>query len=222
MSGLGWYVVNVPLISRTHPALLAGCRLVLAAVALTAVVYQLVIQLRDRPEASVLNFFSFFTILSNIFGIVVLVLSATAVAVPRPHWLDLLRGAATLYLATTGVVVAVLLSNLPEEQQLTVGWVDTVVHRVMPIAVALDWLIDPPQTRIRVSEALGWLAFPLAYVGYSLLRGQFVHWYPYPFLDHRQHGYPQVAVTCVIIAAAMAALSLLIPRVHAVRGLSVR
>jgi hypothetical protein len=197
--------------------LLAGCRLALAAVALTAVVYQLVIQLRDRPEASVLNFFSFFTILSNIFGIVVLVLSATAVAAPRPHWLDLLRGAATLYLATTGVVVAVLLSNLPEEQQLTVGWVDTVVHRVMPIAVALDWLIDPPQTRIRDREALGWLAFPLAYVGYSLLRGEFVHWYPYPFLDHRQHGYPQVTVTCVIIAAAMAALSLLIPRVHAIR-----
>jgi hypothetical protein len=44
-----------------------------------------------------------------------------------------------------------------------------------------------------------------------------VHWYPYPFLDHRQHGYPQVTVTCVIIAAAMAALSLLIPRVHAIR-----
>jgi hypothetical protein len=50
---------------------------------------------------------------------------------------------------------------------------------------------------------LGWLAFPLAYFAYSLIRGAAVGWYPYPFIDPRQSGgYGRVAVFAVVLAVS--------------------
>lgn len=175
---------------------------------LAAIGYQLVTGLRDRPEFSLVNFLSFFTILSNLVAAAALILAARPGT--RPAWLDRLRAAAVLYLATTGVVFATLLADLPVELQLTVPWVDTVLHRVVPVLVVLDWLVDPPRHRIRVTDAAGALLPPLAWTGYTLLRGPIADWYPYPFLDPRPDGYPEVALTCLLVAVGMAGLAALV------------
>ena len=52
--------------------------------------------------------------------------------------------------------------------------------------------------------------FPLAYFGYSLIRGAIVDWYPYPFMDVNRHGYDGVALIAVLLAVAMAALTCLL------------
>ncbi len=99
----------------------------------------------SRPGARPANFFSFFTIQSNLVAAVALLVVGLRASRPRSLRLEALRGASTLYMAITGVVFAVLLSNIQEDLQLTLPWVNTVLHQVMPIVLVLDWLLDPPR-----------------------------------------------------------------------------
>jgi hypothetical protein len=55
------------------------------------------------------------------------------------------------------------------------------------------------------------LAYPLVYLGNSLVRGSLVGWYPYPFLDPRgPGGYMGVAWMCLWIAVGMVVAALLV------------
>ena len=51
-----------------------------------------------------------------------------------------------------------------------------------------------------------WLAYPLVYVVYSLIRGHVVDWYPYPFLDPGPRGYTGVIQSGIGIALTAAVL----------------
>ena len=152
------------------------------------------------------NFFSFFTIESN-------VLAAAALLVgglldPRSDRWAYLRGAVTLYLTITGIVYAVLLSGT--DVGLIAPWVNHVLHQVIPLLMLADWTFRPPWPRVSARAALAWLGFPLAYFAYSLVRGPIVDWYPYPFLDPRPHGYDHVVGMAVLLAVGMAVLALLV------------
>jgi hypothetical protein len=114
-------------------------------------------------------------------------------------------------------VFTVLLSGLDPARLTAVPWDNTVLHYLMPIGVTLDWLLDRPVRRIGFREALPWLGVPLVYVGYSLVRGPLVDWYPYPFLDPTDGGYGRVAVVSVVIAVVVAAFAWLVTRVPARR-----
>ena len=85
-------------------------------------------------------------------------------------------------------------------------WDNTVLHYIMPIVIIADWLLACPTRADPVPSALLWLLFPLAYLGYSLVRGPIVHWYPYPFMDPELHGYPAVVLTSAVIAIVLAVI----------------
>jgi hypothetical protein len=155
------------------------------------------------------NFFSFFTIESNILAVGVLLLGGLLTSCPR-GW-PFLRGAVTLYMVITGLVYAALLSRV--DVQLQSAWTNAVLHRVLPLVLLVDWLAFPPWARVRARLALAWLAFPLAYFAYSLIRGPHAHFYPYPFLDPRPHGYGYVVVYALVLAAGMAVLALAVWRI---------
>lgn len=55
--------------------------------------------------------------------------------------------------------------------------------------------------------ALLW--YPLIYLGFILLRGHFSGFYPYPFVDVTQLGYPSVLVHCIGMTVLFVAISLL-------------
>jgi hypothetical protein len=153
------------------------------------------------------HFFSFFTIESNILACVVLL--GGSLADPSSRGWSMVRAAATLYITITGIVYAALLAH--QDVGLTSAWVNDVLHRVVPLAMLADWLLFDPWPRTSRSTALSWLAGPLAFLAYSLIRGPIVHWYPYPFLDPRHKGgYVHVALICVVLAIGMALLALLI------------
>ena len=76
----------------------------------------------------------------------------------RSRGLELLRGAAVVYLTVTFFVVIFLLSG--EDVQLELVWVDVVLHKIFPIVVVLDWIVDPPKTRLTFRDALLWLVYP--------------------------------------------------------------
>ncbi len=105
-----------------------------------------------------------------------------------------------VYTATVGVVYGLLLSGYTEALQTPVPWVNNVLHRLMPLVLAADWLIQPPAHRISYRQALLWVVYPLLWLAYTLVRGLGVGWYPYPFLDpERVGGYAGVAAYCIAI-----------------------
>jgi hypothetical protein len=162
---------------------------------------------------SIVNFLSFFTIESNLFGVLIMGMSAYYLYTlkKRDDGLDVLRGAATLYMVTTGIIYAILLSGT--DVQTPLPWVNAVLHYIFPLAVLIDWLIDKPAAKTTLKQSLLWLIFPLVYAAYALIRGPFAnHWYPYPFLNPAQHGYATIALNCVVIGVAVAVLSLIIAR----------
>ena len=165
-------------------------------------------QLKTTFDAGVLNpvnFFSYFTIQSNLIGAAVLLYLAVRGGAPRSARVDWWRGAACVYLTVTFFVVIFLLSTTDVGLQLP--WVDVVLHKVVPIVVVADYLIDPPTTRLSISDGLLWLAYPLIWLAYTMVRGPIAEWYPYPFLDPGGGGYGPVAVTVVAILVAGAVLS---------------
>jgi hypothetical protein len=173
---------------------------------LVAIGYQVSMGLGWR-HWSVTDYFSYFTILSNLLAASVFLYGAVHAGGPRSATAELLRGAAVVYMLTTGIVYAILLSG----EKATTPWVNTIVHQVMPLVVAFDWVFDPPQLRLATRRALVWLAFPLAYVTYTLIRGPLAHWYPYFFLDpDRSGGYPGVIAGCIAIGVGIIGLILLV------------
>jgi hypothetical protein len=153
------------------------------------------------------NYFSYFTILSNLFAAGILLAGALRGSGPRSETVDMLRGAAVMYMLTTGLVYAVLLSG----GKVSTPWVNAVHHKIMPLVMIADWVIDPPQTRLQLRRTLLWLSFPLVYILYTLIRGSIVNWYPYFFVNpHHSGGYLAVTAGCLAIGLGMICLIALI------------
>ena len=184
-------------------------RLAFAALVLVAVIVQL-LHGRDVAGFSTVNYFSFFTIESNVFGAVMFVVSAIALLQGKTSQkLAYLRGAATLYMVVTGLVYSLLLAGA--DVQTPIAWINTVLHYIFPVAILLDWILDRPAKRLSYKKALLWLVFPVVYLAYCLIRGPLAHnWYPYPFLNVTQQGYATVAVNSAVIAIAVVLLALLL------------
>ncbi|HWM66953.1 MAG TPA: Pr6Pr family membrane protein [Steroidobacteraceae bacterium] len=152
-------------------------RPLLGLLTLAAIGSQLLIHV--RLGANVVNFFSYFTNLSNLIAAAVLLL--TTKRQQKAGRFDRLRAFSTVNMVVVGIVFSLLLRNV--ELGALQPWVNFVLHYLMPCAVLLDWLLDPPSTRLGTRDLILFLIFPAAYLAYSLLRGAQMDWYPYPFLN---------------------------------------
>lgn len=172
-----------------------------------AIVLQLVTSLQQGRNIA--NFFSFFTIQSNLLAAAALLTIGVGTLLNKKatQQFAFIRGAATLYMTITGIVFALLLSGLEQQLQVTLPWVNIVLHYIAPAIVILDWLVFPPSYTFSFKQTVYWLAFPAFYLFYSLIRGAIVHWYPYPFLDPVQTGWPTVLVMSIFITIGTVGLS---------------
>jgi hypothetical protein len=190
----------------------AAYRIGFAAAALAAICTQLHNSIVNGNNVT--NFFSFFTIQSNIVAVVVLLIGGMlawqGASDDKIAWL---RGTAALYMTMTGVIFAILLSDLDPSLQLTLPWVNVVLHYLMPVVLFMDWFLLPPRKRISFGLALWWVVYPLAYLAYSFTRGAFTDWYPYPFLNVALHGYGPVIINCLVISVGVIGLVWVLARV---------
>jgi hypothetical protein len=192
---------------------LAVLRAAFAALTIAAMTTQAV-DLVANGRFDAVNFFSYFTIQSNVIGAVVFLVGAFRWRGPStPGW-DLVRGGSALNLTVTYVVFALLLSGVNVDTRL--AWVNTVVHGIFPIAVMLDWVVDPPAHEVSARASLTWLVYPLAWLSYTMVRGPIVGWYPYPFLDPANGGYGTVALYVVGIFVFGVVVATVLQRVGAV------
>jgi hypothetical protein len=182
---------------------LTAVRLVSIVVVIAAMVAAAA-ALVDEGSFDATRFFAFFTIQSNLIGVAAFVWLLARRGKQRSRGQELLRGAAAVYLTVTFFVVIFLLSGA--DVQLDLAWVDFVLHKLFPVIVVLDWILDPPMTRLTYRDALLWLVYPLIWTGLTLVRGAIDGWYPYPFLDPANGGYGMVAI--VVVAVTLAFLGL--------------
>jgi hypothetical protein len=172
-----------------------------------ALIWQFRWSTNNSATFTVGNFFSYFTVLSN----VLLVITFAALAV-RPALSDnarflTLRGIATISITVTGLVYAILLAPASADVDVTLRWVDFSVHTVAPIVGLADWLLDRPRHRPPRATVLSWLAFPVGWLVYTLIRGAATDWYPYPFLDPDLEGVGSIIATCLAITVVFVGLA---------------
>ena len=173
-------------------------RLFFAILGLTAITTQFIVQIQNND--SIVNFFSFFTNLSNILAALVLLYSAYhLIRRKKPSVLhDSLRGAVFLYMTVVGVVFTLLLRETDLGSLLP--WVNNVLHYILPVFIIVDFFYQPPSVILPKHIIKYWLIFPVAYLVYSLVRGPFTHFYPYPFINPANPGgYLSVGLYCLAV-----------------------
>lgn len=183
-------------------------RIGLGCLGLFAVGYQFVARSMVPPFNPV-DYFSYFTILSNIFFALGIIFSGVFERNHHAGW-QMIRGASIVYMLVTGVVYTLLLRGLEESLHTSIPWVNAILHYVMPCVALVDWRIHRPSRPIRWSALGIWLIFPLIYLLYSLIRGPLTGFYPYPFLNVERLGYPTVFLFCGMILIGMIGASLIV------------
>lgn len=178
-------------------------RLYAAVAALTgwfALILQLVIMLVNRPDGvslwnEAIRFMSFFTILTNL--LVAAVCTAVALGWAK-RWIcsASVQASAVVYISIVGIVYHAVLARLwnPQGSQLAV---DILLHTVMPLAYVVFWFLFGPREGLEWKNARAWLAYPGAYLIYSLARGAVTNIYPYPFINAGALGYGRVILNAL-------------------------
>ncbi len=171
-----------------------------------AVVLQLYLIIINRVVSlseTIVRFFSFFTIQSNI---LVAVCFTFLWLKPKSKWGLFFSKpknttAITLYITIVGLVYNAILRFLwaPTGSQKVV---DELLHLVIPILVLLYWILFVPKKTLEFKDIFPWLIFPALYLIYTLIRGAFFSFYPYPFIDVTLLGYDKVLINSFFMLLA--------------------
>ena len=156
-----------------------------------------------------INFFSFFTVLTN----------TLAAAVLSYAWVERDSAAKRFFLApsvSSGIAVSIVVVGLAYSLLLRHLWqpegfqfiADELLHDVMPLLFVVYWWRWVPKGQLRLKHIGLWVIYPLVYFGYALLRGDLLGQYQYPFIDVGTLGYPQVFVNAGGILAGFVLVAL--------------
>ncbi len=189
----------------------------IAAIAWYALGLQLYIMLKNATasgissSASIINFFSYFTILSNL-----LVASSLSCSILFSKSLigsffekTTTQSAIAVYIIIVGLVYSLALRKIwnPEGLQLVA---DRLLHDLIPVLYLIYWIAFIPKKSLRWKNIFPWLTFPAAYLTYSLIRGEATNWYPYYFINADQLGYARVFVNALMVLAAFIVVGLIL------------
>lgn len=207
----------------------AVVRLVAAALILVGVATQLTMSVRNALAATtpygahlptiVWNFFSYFTILSNVGAMVMLAVAGIWLLrastgsrrddSPEPHVLAVLLACVSTYMIVTGIVYNLLLRNA--SVGISAPWVNEVLHVVSPLVLLADVLLAPRRRCLGWGSLAAIAGFPIAWVVYTLLRANLIiapltgehWWYPYPFLNPNLPGNSALTVALYVVGIAV-------------------
>ena len=185
-----------------------GVMVATAAISAGSVLLQLYLQVtREHLDHTVVwrvvNYFSFFTILTN-----VLITAILAAALVHPSSRLAQPGAfaaGSVYIFVVAVTYQLLLRGDPHGLSLLA---DTGLHAIAPALFILIWLMWTPKAGLRWSEPAAWLIYPALYTAYVLARGTLFHRYPYFFTDADTLGYPRALLNGALFLAGFWLLGL--------------
>ncbi|MBC7890471.1 MAG: Pr6Pr family membrane protein [Ferruginibacter sp.] len=162
------------------------------------------------PE-TIIRFFSFFTILTNI--LVALCFSFLLLK-PGTKWGKFFEQPATLtaitvYIVVVGIVYNLILRFLWNPQGLQ-RIADELLHTIIPLLFIFYWFLFVSKERLKWNSILPWLIYPTIYCIYTLARGAIVGFYPYPFIDVLLLGYYKVVINIAGLVLVFLVISLVL------------
>lgn len=155
------------------------------------------------------SFFSFYTILTNI--VLVLIYLSEVLPIQRlaifRH--PVTRGSMVACITLVSLYVFFVLRHLYAPTGL-LELSDRLLHYVAPLLYLLWWVIGQPHGQLRWSNLPVMLLPTLIYFVVVMMRGVWLHRYPYPFMNIDELGIGAVLLGALFMAAGLAALSALV------------
>lgn len=127
--------------------------------------------------SGVLFLSQFFTILTNFFVLIAMLTIALGYTLSKG-----ILEALVVAIVCVGVIYHALLADLWSPQGLAM-LADQGVHTVVPVLTFVWWLMFSEIGVMSWKDVFKATVWPLVYVCYALLRGQWSSFYPYPFLN---------------------------------------
>lgn len=187
--------------SSTWQRAVRGVHLVLVVIALASLIVETVRVVIDAPDlvlgrsdgdlslpVRLLRLFSYFTIDSNIIVLVVATLLVLNPTRDSALW-RVVRLDALLSIVITGLITATILAPLVNLSGIA-KWTDIGLHYLTPWLTLAAWLVFGPRPRITWSTVGYASIWPACWIAYTFAHGAISDWYPYPFLDAYDIGYP--------------------------------
>lgn len=225
------YVPPTAVVPPTHRPLATAFRLLGAMIAAAGVALELLLGSPTRVM-------SYFGVQSGVLLALVFALSAHRAWTARRPLPGAVTGAVLLYAVASALTYHLLLAHTTPPFSMTgatvppVPWhgqwlASQLLHKAAPAAAVLDWLLLTPPGRMHLRHAAVWLLYPLAYLAFTLTRGELflpgtTAAYLYPFLDVEQRGYRGVLANALLLGLAVYALALLLTVVDHTRPNPIR
>ena len=202
--------MTAPVAPSPYRRVVGILRILLAALILAAIVTQIVDQItHDAFEPA--RYFGFFTIQSSLMNVVVLAVGgALALRVAaEPELMARVRMSTLCYAVITGVVYNLLLRNLPPDGSFVgLDWPNEVLHVWAPVLIVADWLLAPGRPALAWNRIWFAMIYPVAWLGYALVRGGVTDYWTYPFLNPNEPGgWPKVLLYILVIAVVIIGIS---------------
>lgn len=99
--------------------------------------------------------------------------------------------AVVAYMIFVGIAYNLLLRQLWQPTGFR-ALVNESLHTVTPLLALVYWIFFVPRFQPSLKKCLLWLIYPLGYLSITLWRGGSSGFYPYPFINVRDLGYPHV------------------------------
>ncbi len=160
---------------------------------------------------SLVQFFSFFTILTNLLVTIyctVHLLSSNQQnrtnLFLRPETLTAL----TVFILMVGTVYHLVLKSLWNPEGLLLI-TDEIYHTFVPLGTLTLWIVSTNNKSGNLKNLFSWMLYPILYLLFILIFGSFSDFYPYPFLNAAELGIGKVMVNSLSLLIVMSLLFLI-------------
>jgi hypothetical protein len=175
------------------------------------------------------EYFAYFSIVSSIVAGLLALVGVYYLATNRAEtkFLNISRLSLAAAMVIVGVVYHALLADAANDvRDGDYAWPvlpNEIIHTYAPILVALEYLIALRAPVLRLRAALWVTVFPLAWLGFSIVRGLITNWWPYWFINpNEEGGIGSVLVYVAAITAFFIAMGYLLQALRLQLGKSIR
>lgn len=176
-----------------YKAVIGSLRLALGLGLLGSVVWQVTDRLANnvfRPG----EYFAYFSIVSSIVAGGLALYSAYVLFADKEEtkFHNIARLSLTAAMVIVGVVYHALLADAAGDIR-DGGYVwpvlpNQIIHTYAPILIVVDYLVSLRSPKLRLRASLWVAVFPLAWLGFSVVRGLITNWWPYWFINPNEEG----------------------------------
>lgn len=188
-------------------------QLIIALVAWAALILQFYLNIINRkadiPE-TIIRYFSYFTILTNLLVAVCFTsLLLNNNKARRFFNNSSVLTAVTVYIFIVGLIYNLILRFLWAPQGLQL-FADNALHVVTPLLALIYWFVYVSAADVSWRNTPRWMTYPFLYLIFVMIRGSFSNFYPYFFIDAGTLGYSEAILNAVYVTLCFLAVSLLL------------